>query len=1285
MPTGFRVLLHAPFYTSLRKQPAARIRRFRRLLTRLSAGHWDGGTRVKKLQGVAKPVFEARQDDTDRALFTLGHSASSQHAGQLRAHVLIWDLVHHDRVTSRASRINPSAEAEFLDYQQLESEVIAEPPPHPAASFAEIPAAEPGGEAGVLEFMLTSSEFRHTAREELAGGVRWYVVPDRLLAGDDEWQELVDRGADELELKLTGEQYDVVRAPGPVLLSGSAGSGKTTIAVHRLAAASCGTRPASVLYSTYSPWLLDHARRLFHDILLCRGDTPGTEPGFLTMDDLYRTLISRHGGKAPDRVTGYSDFLRWYARATAGAGGEPELAWEEIRSIVKGACLDPRRSMLHRGEYEALGRKRAPIFTGERERLYPLAKKWQKHLRETGRLDEIDLCRLALRALRPDDAYDHVICDEVQDLAEIQVHLLLRLHRGAAFRGLFLTGDSQQVINPSGFRWGEVRSAIREAFKSGGRPAPRLHSLTHNFRSVRPLVELANEILALKRERTGRSEGDESEESMVAGATPVLVDGVESALAEVAAGFGPRCAVVVGSADQRDRLRELLQTTRIFTAQEAKGLEFDVVILWGFLAANPGPWRDLLDPEPDLREDPACRRALHHLYVAVTRARRHLAVYEPPDTPPLWTSARFAAHLDAAPPDSLSRLFARAAAPAEWLREAEYFLERGHLRQAAECFRRAGEERRAHECLARHHESSGQGKEAARHWLALEQKERAARCFQQAGCHLHAARLWTEMGRAEAAEHCRIRKAEQDRRWKSAAAGWEKLARWEEAARCWSHASQRKRQVRCLARAAEEAGRHADAARHWQEIGALSEATAAWKKAGRAEEAHRAEAEGHEAARRWSQAAGAWEKAGERCRALRCRAEAAGKERRWREAAPLWEELGQFDLAARCWKRGQSPAEAARCAARAHLAGGRYLKAAEAFEKLDEFASAAEAWERAHVAGQQPRKVTALPLPVDAVREWVPSARTANVLKTSYRWDGGNLVRTIHDARTRARVCGVRAAENSGRFDEAEKLWRAMGDEDQAFRCRVTWFQREGQPAKAAALLEEKKLLVAAREAWKRLKRTDDAERCHARILEKRGRYKQAVALWERLGSTHDASRCRGRMLLKQREYAAAAISFDEAGEERRALDARLLEAQERCDLDGAARLLRDAGQQEEMIALLRRRRSWMQKGRRMAAAAGRRLTAGTPREARPQPTQTPLFEIERQDTGTPTAPLLAEPATVRAAVHDSPGMTCIEIQRKTGTLMSTLQPLLRELWLQGVIAKSGRTRGTRYWPREEF
>ncbi|MBI4161762.1 MAG: DEAD/DEAH box helicase, partial [Acidobacteria bacterium] len=740
----FQVLVHASLYASLRRLPGERRDRFRRLVDRLRAGRWDGGARVKKLQGVGKPVFEARPDDRDRILFTLSRSASPDRADWLETYLQIWDLVHHDRVEGRAARLNLSAEAEFLDYREVESESITEPPPHPTASFGEVPPATPGGRAGVVDLMLPPDDWRPAEREEVAGCVRWYLVPDRWLTRDEDWQALMDGGAEELELKLTAEQYAVVRAPGPVLLSGSAGSGKTTIAVHRLAAAASGPDAGRTLYLTYSPWLLDYARRLFRDLLLCRGGPTRGGVEFLTVDDLYRALVACRGGKAPAGTAGFGEFSSWHRRAVGE--GDAALAWEEIRSIVKGACLDPGRAMLHRGEYEALGRKRAPLFESRREGLYRVARRWQKHLEETGRLDEIDLCRMALAQVGPGDAYDHIVCDEAQDLAEIQVDLLLRLQRGRNLQGLFLAGDPQQVINPSGFRWAEVRTAIRRRFLDSGRPTPALHALTRNFRSVRGLVDLANEVLALKRERTGRSDGDEAEESMVAGAAPIRVVGKEADLIRAAAGFGPRCAVVAGSGAVRDRLVRELDTTRIFLVPEVKGLEFDVVILWGFLAANPDPWRRLLDPALDLREDPQCRRALHHLYVAVTRARRHLAVYEPDDAPWFWTSARFRGKIDPESPDLLGRLFARSADPADWLREGEYFLVRGRHRQAAECFRRGNDPSREAECLALHHESAGEPGEAAGMWLSLGRWNRTAQCLETAGRFQEAARLWSQAG-----------------------------------------------------------------------------------------------------------------------------------------------------------------------------------------------------------------------------------------------------------------------------------------------------------------------------------------------------------------------------------------------------------------------------------------------------------------------------------------------------------------------------------------------------------
>jgi hypothetical protein len=128
---------------------------------------------VKKLRGCRKPVFEARQDAGDRLLFTLAQTATRDATETLRPHLQLWDLVHHDRVSGRARRVNPSAEAEFLDFEEVEAEGISEPPPHPAAAFHEVPAAAADAEAGVVEH-AGARWAGPRAHEEITGGVRWY-------------------------------------------------------------------------------------------------------------------------------------------------------------------------------------------------------------------------------------------------------------------------------------------------------------------------------------------------------------------------------------------------------------------------------------------------------------------------------------------------------------------------------------------------------------------------------------------------------------------------------------------------------------------------------------------------------------------------------------------------------------------------------------------------------------------------------------------------------------------------------------------------------------------------------------------------------------------------------------------------------------------------------------------------------------------------------------------------------------------------------------------------------
>ncbi|HWN44561.1 MAG TPA: UvrD-helicase domain-containing protein, partial [Thermoanaerobaculia bacterium] len=479
MPEGrgrFPVLLHPDLYQRLRDSDRPARAGVWKTLRLLREGHWGGGTRVKRLRGVARPVYEARTDSGDRLLFTLARSPVENDPDRIAAHLQVWDWVGHDDV-DRTARRNRFPEAEFLELEAVEQFDIDEPPPHPEATFEEIaatPATDTGTVEPLLQFLFPPEGLE--VRSEQEPGIRWYLLEPGALAGEEEFQRLLDEGGEELELKLSREQYDILRSPGPVLLAGSAGSGKTTVSIHRLAAA-----PSTALYLSYSPALVTHARKLYRDLAAARG-AEARPANFFSFADLYRSFVKEP--ETPEMTEGL--FHEWFRKS--GKSLDPALVWEELRSILKGACLDLDQPMLDEAAYQELGKKRAPLFVDLRPEIYRVAQRYQQWLADEGRSDRIDLCRRAFAELKKGRRnWDVVVCDEVQDLTELEVAFVLALSRRPDLSGVLLTGDTQQVIQPSGFRWAEVRRLVGKA-----KSRPDVLRLRRNLRAVRPLVELAN-------------------------------------------------------------------------------------------------------------------------------------------------------------------------------------------------------------------------------------------------------------------------------------------------------------------------------------------------------------------------------------------------------------------------------------------------------------------------------------------------------------------------------------------------------------------------------------------------------------------------------------------------------------------------------------------------------------------------------------------------------------------------------------------------------------------------
>jgi len=120
--------------------------------------------------------------------------------------VYVWGLVPHDQIDSGARAIVPQNA--------------------PLLSFSDFDSIEPEGvelerldESCVTQVPITA----RVARE--SGSQRWFVLDD------EPWKRLLLYSAGDFDifLYLTPEQRELLRFPTPLLLSGTAGSGRTTL------------------------------------------------------------------------------------------------------------------------------------------------------------------------------------------------------------------------------------------------------------------------------------------------------------------------------------------------------------------------------------------------------------------------------------------------------------------------------------------------------------------------------------------------------------------------------------------------------------------------------------------------------------------------------------------------------------------------------------------------------------------------------------------------------------------------------------------------------------------------------------------------------------------------------------------------------------------------------------------------------------------------------------------------------------------------------------------------
>jgi hypothetical protein len=438
-------------------------------------------------------------------------------------------------------------------------------------------------------------------------------------------------------LSFDDDQEAIYRLPPPLVIIGSAGSGKTALTLEKLKDAR-----GDCLYVTRSPFLAQNARDLYY----AQGyENEDQEVEFLSYREYLESIQVPPGREMTPRV-----FAGWAARQRLPKElQDSHRLFEEVQGAITGTA--PERAYLDRETYLALG-VRQSIYPPElRGVVYDLFERYLKFLAEEGWFDSNILSHAWLTRVVP--RYDFVVVDEVQDLTNVQLLLILKALRDP--RGFLLCGDSNQIVHPNFFSWSKVKTLF---WNQQGDPCPTelIRILNTNFRNSPQVTEIANRLLHIKHARFG-SVDRESNYLVVsrgpgAGRVGLLADtdAVKRDLDRRTAASA-RFAILVLHDDQKAEVRRFFRTPLVFSIHEAKGLEYENVLLYGFVSGEEKRFRDIAADltEADLKGELRYARGrdkndksleiykfyINALYVAVTRAVRNLYLIEPRPTQPL--------------------------------------------------------------------------------------------------------------------------------------------------------------------------------------------------------------------------------------------------------------------------------------------------------------------------------------------------------------------------------------------------------------------------------------------------------------------------------------------------------------------------------------------------------------------------------------------------------------------------------------------------------------------------
>lgn len=423
---------------------------------------------------------------------------------------------------------------------------------------------------------------------------------------------------------LNDEQYKVIVNNPPIFISGSAGSGKSTITLRKILNIEENNEIYSLKnigYFTGNRYLKDSIEEQYN---FFRDNLISKIIEFYTLKEFYKKELGIDSRKIIN-LKKFKSFLSFSYPNRKKLQIEDNNIYFEIVGIIKGLMSngeidnwdrDIDKNMMFFEEYKNLSKKYSILNDEQKNEVYKIALKYEEWKKEQGLYDLNDL---ALMALKKNKKFDFILVDEIQDLTETEIYFLYNLAKKP--ENVIFAGDIHQMVSFNSFSFDRLKNLY---YKNNIKYS--MTSLVKNYRSSKKIVELANYITELRKKYIGNLGTDDYKEASIIDEGNIIISYVDYSFAEKFQN-DVNTAIIVSDDEEKEKLSEESGIKhRVFTVDEIKGLEYRDVVCCNLISKNLWAWNKILSGEA--KQDQRYRKYFNLFYVGITRAKKNLIIME---------------------------------------------------------------------------------------------------------------------------------------------------------------------------------------------------------------------------------------------------------------------------------------------------------------------------------------------------------------------------------------------------------------------------------------------------------------------------------------------------------------------------------------------------------------------------------------------------------------------------------------------------------------------------------